>query len=226
MADDVKAGEDTGAPSPDEVRSDFEKDERGVSWENRAREYERKYGELAQKMEQVEQYLTQKEQESTRSNSPNAEEEAKRLQLQNLASDPEAYVQQRIQAEMYKAEAARAAEWVRSQEGFKPEHEKGILETIQKYSLGGPPMQKAELAWRLFKMDASKTSPNRSKQEESRDKEVRKYQVEGPGRVGPAPKSDARKELLDKLKNAKSRTEKAMLLGQITDQYFKEKGVL
>lgn len=234
MAEQTQSGSGVNDPSKSSEKPSGSVDERGVSWENRAKEFERKFAESQKKNEDLAkavQSLETKMVELVEKTSPpepqNKQELTRQERLQNLASDPDSFVDRKIHEALYKIELERAAGWLRSQEGYKSEYDAGIGETVKKYGLSGTPKQNAETAWRLFKLDNPDMFPAlRSTQTDNRDQDIRKYQVSGPGRPGPIEHSDKRKELLKQLVSTKNPYEKARIMGEIQDEEFRRQGVI
>lgn len=201
-------------------------DERGVPWENRAREFERKFNELAPKLEALQSQMVELVEKANPTPVNNAEE-ARMSKLQALAQDPEGYVQQKINAALRQKEAEDAAKWLRSQKDYRSEFDEEIGKVVRKYALSGQPQSNAEAAWRLFRLDNPDKFPqDKTRQEDSRERDIRQYQTVGPGRVGPIEQTDKRKELLKQLGAATGPFEKARILGELQDDYFRSVGVL
>lgn len=194
-------------------------DERGVSWENVAREYERKFKEVSERQAQMEQYLASQRQ-------PSAEESAEDVRmkvLQQFATDPDGFVQTQVKRAMYAEQTTKALEWVKSQEGYQPDDDKALASIIREYGLNAPPLKKAEAAWNLFRNMNPQRFQKKVEQADNRDKELQRFQVAGPGRVGPIHQSDERKAILNKMLNAGSDRERASLLGALDELSAKER---
>lgn len=209
MSDTTPVPDGSNGKAPEAIKP---VDDRGVPWENRAKEFERKFAETQGKLEQVTAYLQNMEAERNRHRGP-TEDEVRTAKLQELAKDPESFVEQAVEQRLVKQEVVSAAEWVRSQEDYKPEIEVELVRIMQEHNLGGRPLQKAKTAMKILQMEKPDLFP---KSKQVRDRELNQYRSEGQGRVAPPAPTESKDELLQKLAKARNSREQAELLNKIT----------
>ena len=212
MPEQEKKEDGVKTPSPESKKPEST-DERGVDWKNVAMEHKRKLEELAGKHQELVKYVSENVQPKV---SPDQEQQERKQQLiQLFVQDPEGFVAHIANQAVNGVRAETAATWLRSQEGFKPEYEQDLAGLMRKYQFGGSPRDRAEAAWKMFRADNQ--DKFRSKEPESREKEIKRHQSAGPGRLGPVEQTDRRKELLNKLAKARTDRERATVMGEIRD---------
>jgi len=212
----VKPAESTTASGAS--TSGVEKDDKGVLWENRAKEYERKLGELSGRYEKLETYVSENVKPVVPE--PNVAEEARLAKLEALAADPQGYIDQQVAVQLNKQKIETSVTWLEAQKEYKPEFKEGVRQIIRNNGMSGDPMKVVDTAWKLYKMDnPDKFENERSSQVDSREQDVNQYRTAGPGRIGAVKQTDARKELLKELSKAqgKSLSAQAEIMRQIRE---------
>jgi len=195
----------TGAP-PDAVSGqEKEKDERGVSWENRAKEYERKLEETRREMEELKARIPgngTNGQDSRQEDSA----EAKKNKILDFVNDPDAYIEQQVRLREAKRELPQAAQWLRSQDGFKSEDEQRIAAVIQEYGLIDPsPMVRAKAAWRILQGEKLEKELAAGRSGKAREESIMRASPDGTARTSPSKQQKSRKELLVMLRDAEQK---------------------
>lgn len=197
-------GSDPQTPKP-------EVDDKGVSWENRAKEMERKLkaaearaNELAQKVE------TTKPQPSV-----DERKAAVERRLMEFVEDPDNYLERHYQERKFRDELPEAEQWLRTQEGYSPEDDSRIGAIIQEHGLNQPsPKLRAKAAWKILKAEKLE----REFSDKKREDRVSKSAPDGNGRSTPTNSGKpSRADLLKDLRKSRNAQEQAAILGKLED---------
>ena len=204
MADEK--GVETPVPPTD-------KDERGVPWEQRAKEYERKFNELRGEVDAL------KARPEPVPEPKVDQEEAVKQELVRLAQNPRGYIQEVLTETDFKKELPKAESWIKTQEGYSSSDDSEIARVIKEHHINSPsPMVRAQTAWKLLQSEklSKELASLRSNQERESG------QRSAPDNSGRSAQTQTpkRSELLAKLRDAERRGDNhasAALLDQLED---------
>lgn len=206
--DGVKDG---GAPAADaDVKkegapSDTEKDEKGVPWENRAKEAQRKYDEAMSRLNDLESRMNQSKAGET---SPEETAKQREARLQEFVSDPDSYIERKITERRLQEEYPRALAWIKEQKGFNADQDMvQITRIIKDYGLETNPsfMSRARAAWDILKAQKLEKEFTDLTSDRTREQALGKGRPEGAGKAVPPQTAPKRSEVLAKLHEAQKR---------------------
>lgn len=169
-----------------------EKDNRGVSWENRAKEMERKYAELHAKVEAMNQPK------------PNPDDPAKQKErvIMEFVEDPHGFVDREIQKRKHSEELPEAESWLRSQPHYASTDDARIGEIIRENQLLHPsPKMRAKAAYNILKAEKLE----REFADKKRESDVTKSSPDGSARSAPVKTEVTRRDLIKQLDLAQRR---------------------
>lgn len=192
MADDQKDVKSA------ESSPDVKVDAKGVPWENRAKEFERKYEEMRSKNEEFEARMARLE--SPKVDATHEDQAAVgREKLQEFVSDPDAYLERRLLEREFQREIPQAESWLRTQPDFSKEDESRVAQIIRENGLSQPsPMLRAKAAYKLLKAEKLE----RDFVDRTRQNQAQGAMLEGTGRSTPKQDGPTRDELLKQLAKA------------------------
>lgn len=197
-----------------ESSPDVKADAKGVPWENRAKEFERKYEEQRLEFEDMKARMANLE-TPVRETSKEDEAAEGREKLQQLVKDPDAYIERRLMERELQRELPAAESWVRSQPDFMKEDEIRLAQIIKEHGLSQPsPMLRAKSAYRILKAEKLE----REFVDKTRQSNVQGAMLEGSGRAAPKKDGPSRNDLLNQLRDAEKSGDilrSAMLVTQL-----------
>ena len=188
-------------------------DEKGVPWENRAKEMERKHGEAIKRIQELEARVSQPATE------PAAEEvaEAKKQKIAEFVEDPDAYIDRKVQEREFKRRLPEAISWLKSQSGFGEGDDVVVDRVIHENGLVHPdPMLRAKAAWGILKAERLE----REFSEGQRRDRISSSMPEGSGRSVQKQDAPKRADLISQLKTAQKQGDHQgtlRLLSQLED---------
>ncbi len=190
-------------PVPAAPAAASEKDERGVSWENRAKEYERKMKELETKVNQM---AAPKE--------PAVPEDTQKL-LGDFVSDPAKFLDNHYQQRRYQEDLPKAEKWLSEQPHFQDWEKAKAL--IREHRIDfSDPIRGARTVSDLMK----KESLEREFSEKKRETTVNKSGPDGGSRSTPVATKTTRRDLIKQLQKAQAKgdlQESTRILGALED---------
>ena len=190
-------------------------DESGVSWKNRAKEYERKLEATTVRLEALESKV------NTEPEKP-VEDKSDKLDAEELVKmfvkDPMGFVRDittDVFNEREKSQAqSKAVDWIQAHKEYTPDDGPRILDIVKEYNLMGlPPMERAKSTMKILMAEkAAKGEVEKSKKDiKERDRVLTENQTEGVGRKGPSASSMSRKQILEKISKTENQRELADL---------------
>lgn len=196
--------EDKPVPAAPAAASD--KDERGVSWENRAKEYERKMKELETKVNQM---SAPKEPAA-----PPVPEDTQKI-LGDFVQDPARFLDNHYQARKFQEELPKAEKWLSEQPHFQDWEKAKVL--IREHRIDfTDPHRGARTVSDLMKKEALEREFSEKKREDT----VNKSGPDGGSRSKPVESKTTRRDLIKQLQVAQKRgdlQESTRLLGALED---------
>lgn len=181
-----------------------EVDEKGVPVTNRIKEAERKIKEeYERKMDQMRQdYESRLPRKEEARQDPEA---ARMARLQEFVTDPDAFIENRLNQRNFQAEIPEALTWLKGRPGYSAEDEARIGQIIKEHKLDTPyhnPMLRVKTAWDILEAEKLRKEFDDKTDETKRENAVSKNVTEGAGRKVDKKTTLTRKEILDKLGEA------------------------
>lgn len=173
----------------------------GVPWENRAKEYERKYNDLLTRLDDIEAKVTSDSKEEKVSKGSGTD--VKQEKIAKFVDDPDIYIRNLMMQREIEKEKPEAIAWLHSQTGYdlsKDDFE--ITRVIKERNLSGSPKSVAKTAWDVVYKEKLENELKAYK--EGRNLDV-KSTPEGLGKSVPHNTGASRAEMLQKLKEVSSK---------------------
>ena len=190
MADEIK---DVASTSSGTI------DGKGVPWENRAKEFERKLLETQERLQEMEEASARAENEGL--NVPKSEEVLKKEQLDKLnkfVEDPDAYIENKLAKREYERQLSVAREWIQGQSGITEEDKRELIRIERDYSLTGPPSNVAKSAYKILQNEKASKEVQELKAQFARETSLSQTKTEGSGKsVSDIGKNLKRKDIID-----------------------------
>lgn len=167
------------------------KDERGVPWEQRAKEFERKFNEAKAEAETL---------KASRVEEPKVEtQEELRKRLEDFATDPDGYIERVYEGRKRKEEFSNVIPFLKSQEGYTSEDNVRLVQIEKDYDLqSSSPLARARAAWDILQKEKLAVEVGKLRSNSGREAEL-KSGPEGSGRSAPQSNTPKRAELLAQL---------------------------
>ena len=184
-------------------------DEKGVPWQNRLKELERKFQDKYEKeLAETRRELNEiKSSRQTRTEEPKPEDQAKN-DLMEFVKNPKGYVQNAWREAEFQREIPAAENWIRQQKGYSPDQEARIMQIIAENKLNTPfhtPMERARTAWNLLEAEMIRKKLTEKTDEQIREEKAHREALEGSGKSASKEKPVTRNDVLRKLADAEAK---------------------
>lgn len=189
----------------EEAKLKEEKDEKGVSLYNRQREFEAKLeAKYAKELEQTRKELDElKNMRNLPPQTPNiVEKNDPKEKLMRFVENPDAYIEQTLQAREFQRQIPEAERWLSQQKGYSKEARARVDALIFENKLNTPyhtPMERATTAWKLYEREVTNATNDSVQDESRREASITKSGGEGNGKTVPKVSVNTHNELIKKL---------------------------
>lgn len=173
-------------------------DERGVPYQNRIRELERKLKEAEERLRLSEEPESDPEPEKAPSGGFSND-------LNELVRNPKEYIQKALAEQRFQEEIPEAQKWLNAQTGYTSADDAELVRIMRESGLQTSslfPLKRAQTAWRILKAERLEQEKNTSKNDDVRTSKIRSTSPEGSGRVVPVKTGPSREEAMKNLEQA------------------------
>lgn len=199
---ETKTEEKTEKPDKTEKTEKSGVDEKGVPWENRAKESERKLAEAMKRLEDLEASKTE------RTDTRVGESELTQEELRRLVQNPRKYISDLYAEENFRRETPKALEWLKSQEGYEDGDLKLVQQTISEYGISdASAMKRAEAAWKIVSRAKLEKQLASLKADGQREREASAGRTEGKGKSETKTTTLKRSDLIKQLAEAQRKSD-------------------
>jgi len=186
-----------GSPAPVTV------DDKGVPWENRAKENERKLEAAQKEIDALKARVSSIPEPRYEEPSPEVIQEEKKKRLMEFVEDPDGYIERQITQKEHRKEVPLAQQWLKTQPQYSPEDDSRIVQIIQERELfNQSPMKRAQTAYEILKAEKLEREFSKYKQDSSRETSLGQAMGEGTGRSVKKENAPRRSDLLKELAQA------------------------
>ena len=174
-------------------------DDKGVPWENRAKEFERKLSDAQARLQELET------RRSEPAPAPADEEKAAEMKKQKIlefVEDPEGYIERRLVEREWRREEPQAVDWLKTQ-GMTDEDKPRISQIIKEHGISAPsPMARAKAAWKILRSETLEKEFSSKEADRKREDSVTRSMPDGSSRSTPTKTGPKRAELVAQLRDA------------------------
>jgi len=185
-----------------------DKDDKGVPWENRAKEFERKHAELLKENEALKAQIDAAPMESGGEDDGDGktDQEETKKKLLEFVSDPDSYIESILLSRQAKRELPQAVAWLKEQSGYTPDDNARIAQVISEYGINHPsPLVRAKAAWQFIRSERLEKEAADKAADGKREKDASKTMPEGVGKSQAKGTGPKRADLLKQLAAAENR---------------------
>lgn len=186
MSDENKDVKQSGDSSGTTNVANSAVDEKGVPWENRAKEFERKLQDLQAKYEELQ---STSEEVPTPVESPTKEqleEMTKQELLEFVRVGPKAFFDKVLSEKSYKEQLPQAGDWIKNQSGYIEEDQARLIQIEREHNLTGMPLSVAKTAWKILQAEKLEKEFQALRSNQTREDTVSNQKTEGTGKSIPA----------------------------------------